>query len=249
MDGERIELVLVMPVYNEEELVGGVLRKWARELQRLSIAYQIHAYNDGSKDGTLKVLEGCAEENTRIIVHDKINSGHGPTILKGYKEHCNIPWIFQTDSDDEINPDAFHELWSKRDDYDFLIGKRVYEKRPVARVLVSHASKIAVNIFYGRGIEDVNSPYRLMRTDLFKNYFLNLPEFTFAPNVILSGVACKEKLRIYEVPVHSRPCNSPALFLWPPRTRTAADYSAIESVDPSRPIVQQPGPCCPCSRH
>ena len=42
-------LCVVMPVYNEQDAIGGVLEKWDAELRRLGIDYEIRPYNDGSK--------------------------------------------------------------------------------------------------------------------------------------------------------------------------------------------------------
>ncbi len=60
---------------------------------------------------------------------------------------------------------------------------------------------MTVRLFYGAGVYDVNTPYRLMRTELFKDYFVALPSDTMAPNIILSGIACLKKFRVYETSV------------------------------------------------
>ena len=72
-----------------------------------------------------RFLINSPQENKDLIVHDKLNSGHGPTILQAYRENSDADWIFQTDSDDEIGPEQFEDLWRSRDNYDFLIGRRV----------------------------------------------------------------------------------------------------------------------------
>jgi len=195
------ELAVVMPVYNEEEIIGEVLDKWARELERLHITFEIHAYNDGSKDNTLHILNEHAAKNNKIFVHNKPNTGHGPTILLGYRENSDAEWIFQTDSDNEISPKFFEEFWKKREGFDFLIGRRVGREGPPSRRLITCAARTVVRLFYGKGVFDVNCPYRLMRSELFKDLFFNIPPHTFAPNVIVSGVACKNNYRIREIAV------------------------------------------------
>ena len=52
MNQKSDELAVVIPVYNEEESIAAVLNKWTGELNRLSIDYHIHVYNDGSNDGS-----------------------------------------------------------------------------------------------------------------------------------------------------------------------------------------------------
>jgi len=90
----RSELAVIIPVFNEEEAIIRVLDKWVSELQRLNINYQIHVYNDGSTDNTLTLLTEYAAGQKRVVIHDKKNSGHGPTILLGYRENLDKEWIF-----------------------------------------------------------------------------------------------------------------------------------------------------------
>jgi hypothetical protein len=53
-------------------------------------------------------------------------------------------------------------------------------------------------------VRDVNSPYRLIRRGRLQELLQRLPGEPFAPNVILSGLAVREGLRIGEFPV---PCH------------------------------------------
>ena len=78
------ELALVMPVYNEEECIVDVVSAWREELLRLGIDFLMIIVNDGSRDGTRERLAPFAGDE-RIMVVNKENSGHGPTILVGYR--------------------------------------------------------------------------------------------------------------------------------------------------------------------
>jgi glycosyltransferase involved in cell wall biosynthesis len=195
------ELNIVIPVYNEEGAIANVVGKWTNTFDRLKIDYKIHIYNDGSKDNTLSILQEISKNNPAIIVHDKPNSGHGPTILKGYRENSNSTWLFQIDSDDELGPEAFEELWNNRNNYDFLIGERTERNNPLTRKIISAISRLTISILYGRRVYDVNSPYRLMRCEKYRDYFHKIPENTFAPNVIISGITALKKLRVFKTTV------------------------------------------------
>ncbi len=56
-------------------------------------------------------------------------------------------------------------------------------------------------LLFGRSVGDVNTPFRLMRNQSLKPLLVHLPSNTFAPNVILSGLAGRAGLRIHEEPV------------------------------------------------
>lgn len=197
-------LAVVMPVYNEQEIVKSVIEKWCLELDKLNIDYKLFAYNDGSKDNSGKILEELAQNNAKVICINKENKGHGPTVLKGYKDNApDFAWILQIDSDNEMEPEYFNKLWEKRNDYDFLIGRRENRQQPLSRKILSFASRLCVKLFYGKGVWDVNSPYRLMRSEAFIEYFRQIPPSVFSPNLMVSGITAKKKLRFYETPI---PC-------------------------------------------
>lgn len=196
------DLAIVMPVYNEAEIIGKVVEKWTAMLDKLNINYEFNLYNDGSKDNTAEILAKLSANYPKLNVHNKPNSGHGPTILLGYRNaSTTAEWIFQTDSDDELSPDSFPTLWNNRTKYDFLIGIRTERNTPLVRQLISLISRLTVWIFYGRKVYDVNSPYRLMRSECLNEVFGKIPQNTFAPNLIIAGMASKLKLRVFSIKI------------------------------------------------
>jgi len=190
------ELIVVLPVYNEAQIIQTVIEDWATTLRALNIDFELRAYNDGSTDDTLIKLRAIVHTYPELNIIEKPNSGHGPTILKGYRE-ANATYIFQVDSDNEMKAKYFEALWKERANYDFIIGRRAFSfKVPLPRRIVSFMAKKAVHFFYGRGISDVNAPYRLMKKDKFATIYAAIPANTFAPNVIISGMAIRKKLSI-----------------------------------------------------
>lgn len=216
-------LCVVMPVYNERDAIGTVLEKWARTLDALGVDYVIRPYNDGSRDDSLAVMNAKARElnsdgRNRIDVRNKPNGGHGNTILTGYREATTdgFGWIFQVDSDDEMGPERFSELWNRRNDFDFLVGIRDGRVQTLPRKIVSLVSRLCVRLFYGKAVWDVNTPYRLMRISAFRDFYAAIPLTTFAPNVILSGLAARYGLRAFEVrvPQHERTTGEVSIRKW-----------------------------------
>ncbi len=227
---KRPELAVVMPVYNEEGCIADVVAKWTSELDRLRIDFEIHAYNDGSRDKTGDILAALAARDPRLVVHNQRNRGHGPTIIKGYRENAAADWILQIDSDDEIGPEAFEKLWNERSRYQFLIGRRSAVQAPVTRTLMSSMSRFVVRRCYGSEVYDVNSPYRLMSTQHFRDAFSALPDGMYAPNVVVSGVVSLKKLQAYEVPVHRRPRRTGEVSIRRWKVLKAAGKALVETV-------------------
>lgn len=203
MSTSNCELCLIVPVYNEEEAIGPVLIEWCNMLDKLAIDYRILAYNDGSKDNTAAILnEMAAQFEGKVEAINKSNEGHGPTILRGYRDACKkCQWIFQMDSDNEMGSTTFRKLWEARENKDFLLGQRDGRVQALPRKMISFVSRSVVRCFYGQSVWDVNAPYRLMRVSCFEELFNKIPADTFAPNVIISGFVGKKKLRFQEFEV------------------------------------------------
>ncbi|MEZ5289726.1 MAG: glycosyltransferase family 2 protein [Vicinamibacterales bacterium] len=195
-----VELTVVVPVYNEAALVEGAVTQWLDLLDRLRIDYAFVLYDDGSTDSTADILARLAARHPRVAIRRQSNRGHGPTILRGYREAAGA-WVFQTDSDGEMDTAAFEALWRSRADYDLLVGRRVDRQAPLARRLITAVSRHSVRVAFGPGLHDVNSPYRLVRAARLRDVLPLIPDDTFAPNVLLSGLAVRHGWRVHERPV------------------------------------------------
>lgn len=200
-DNSRHELALVLPVYNEQDCIVEVIRSWRDILFSLGIDFRIIVLNDGSRDLTGERLRSFSEE-PRIEIVEKTNSGHGPTILMGYNRAVTMAdWVFQCDSDDEMSAVHFPNLWYSRDRYDAVFGYREGRIQGISRGMISAVSRITVRILFSSGVHDVNTPYRLMRSEILESILERIPGNTFAPNVIISGVLTRARLRILNLPV------------------------------------------------
>ena len=184
------DLTVVIPVYNEEACIENVVRSWLEMLDRLSIQYQMLVLNDGSTDDTLTHLISFDHPSLQVI--DKPTSGHGPTILQGYHRAVGIAdWGFQCDSDDEMKPEAFPILREHRQTFDAMFGIRTHRIQNVSRKFISAFSRWTIRRFFGPGMQDVNTPYRMIRASVLRKIIEHIPDDTIAPNILISGTLIK----------------------------------------------------------
>ena len=201
MNNGQERLSIIMPVYNEEEIIETVVKDWHDTLTSLNIDFEIRCYNDGSRDQTADILGGLTGTFPRLVVINKVNTGHGPSILQGYLDASGSDWVFQVDSDNEIRADQFSAFWDLREDYDFLLGKRSHSDFPLSRQVISYFAWLVVRLGFSATIKDVNSPYRLFRSSVVSPLIKLIPRDTFAPNVLLTGLVCAKKLRVKEMQI------------------------------------------------
>ncbi len=184
------ELLVVVPVYNEEQCIDLVLSEWIEELNRSGIDYGLLLLDDGSTDRTPAIiaqwLKGRA--NNCLEVVRQSNRGHGQTCLEGYRVVCDrkIPWVLQIDSDGQCDPAYFSAVWAKRNEHDVVYGHRSERRDGWKRVLASALVKIVVKVSSGADCIDANVPYRMMRTQNLRPLVNSIPSDFDLANIALS---------------------------------------------------------------
>jgi glycosyltransferase involved in cell wall biosynthesis len=205
---DATDLVVVMPIYNEEANIGTVLAEWDREFARIGVRGTIFAINDGSRDGTLQILKELESRKPGFVkVFDKANSGHGRSCRFGYDRACEsaAEWVLQIDSDGQCDPGYFEQFWNARTDTDCVFGVRRQRDDGFARKLISSACKWLTMLVSGVALTDPNVPYRLMRREVLCEALKRVPADFNIHNVALT-VALRRmpQVRWKTVPIRFR---------------------------------------------
>ena len=195
------DVAVVIPVFNEEKLIGECINEWLNVLDSVNLNYEILIIDDGSSDATISIVERYGDnQNIQAII--KQNEGHGPTILAGYKRAVGIAeWVFQADSDNEISPNQFSALWSRRQGQDAVIAWRQGRDQTTVRRLVTFFARVTTKVLFRCHLRDVNIPFRLFRSETLTILLEKIPSDTFAPNIALSGALSLMNYQVEECPV------------------------------------------------
>ena len=195
------DVAVVIPVFNEEKLIGECIDEWLNVLDSVNLNYEILIIDDGSSDATISIVERYGDnQNIQAII--KQNEGHGPTILAGYKRAVGIAeWVFQADSDNEISPNQFSALWSRRQGQDAVIAWRQGRDQTTVRRLVTFFARVTTKVLFRCHLRDVNIPFRLIRSETLTILLEKIPSDTFAPNIALSGALSLMNYQVEECPV------------------------------------------------
>lgn len=190
-----------MPAYNEERGIEAAVNDCVAALVATGASFRALVLDDGSTDRTAEMLRRF-DGDPRIEVIRKENSGHGPTILAGYRLLARqARWVFQLDSDGEVPIASFAALWAARQGADAVVGVRTQRDQSLPRRLVTRGSGLAVRLLYGSAVTDVNCPFRLIHGDVLARFIDRIPADTFAPNVAISGLLALEGCRVANVVV------------------------------------------------
>ena len=117
-----------MPVYNEEKTVEEVVKEVLKIKLPYKLKKEIIIVDDGSKDGTKKILKKIKNPKIKVFYNNK-NKGKGATLLKGFK-HCTGDLIIVQDADLEYNPNEYGILIEAmvKKNADVIYGSRFLNK-------------------------------------------------------------------------------------------------------------------------
>lgn len=196
-------IYIVMPAYNEEENISEVIKQWHPIVEKIGSDSRLIIVDDGSKDSTFKIMKDLEKDFPCFNAITKPNSGHGATCLYTYDYSINkgADFIFQTDSDGQTSPEEFWQFWNQRNDYDFIVGSRKGREDGISRKIVTRVLKLFVLVTMGVYVEDANTPFRLMRTDVLKKHIKLVPKDFFLSNVLLSSIFVLKKEKCKWIPI------------------------------------------------
>lgn len=177
MAASKIDLSVIIPIYNEEMNLVPMNNRIIAALSPLGIQYEIVYVNDGSKDNSLPIIMGLSEENASVKYIDfSRNFGHQIAISAGL-EHAMGERIVIMDGDGQDPPELIPDLLKKS-----LEGFEVVYAKRKKRKGESFLKKLTAKLFYRflANITQIEIPldtgdFRLIHRKVQK-VLLNMPE-------------------------------------------------------------------------
>ena len=200
------KLSIVIPIYNEKDLVIDVLKK-VRKLKIDNIDIEMIGIDDFSTDGTREILKKSGSKYLdKILYHDE-NQGKGAALKTGFREAIGDVIIVQ-DADFEYDPMEIPSVVQP-----ILDGKAevVYGSRFLESVYKGYkqnqlANKILTglsNMMTGLKVTDMETCYKAFPADFIKNIDIKEKRFGFEPEI--TAKVAKSKLKLIEVPISYYP--------------------------------------------
>jgi len=127
------EISVVIPVYNEEEVIEASYHRITRVMEGLKRPYELVFVNDGSSDASPRILRGICERdrNARALFFSR-NFGHQAAISAGL-EKARGRAVIVIDADLQDPPEVIPEMIAKWDEgYEVVYGRRARRKGETA---------------------------------------------------------------------------------------------------------------------
>lgn len=199
------KISIIIPCYNEAGLISQILDKVLHISLNNNLEKEVIVVNDGSTDNTSSVVNSIIQKEPLVkVIHQVKNSGKGVAIRSALEIISGDIVIIQ-DADLEYDPRDYNKMLQPMiDGYaDVVYGSRFTGEGPHRVLFFFHTigNKFLTflsNLFTGLNLTDMETGYKMFRTELLKDISLKEKRFGFEPEVT-AKISRIKNIRIYEV--------------------------------------------------
>ncbi len=207
---KRIDLSVVIPVYNEEKRIPKTLRDSLDYLKKSKLSHEILIVDDGSTDGVLGVVETFRKKKdgpALRILKQGTNRGKGAAVKRGALE-ARGDMVLYMDADN-ATPLSQYERFRPliAEGYDVVVGSRAVDRsmvrvhQPLHREAMGRFFNILVQLAATPGLKDTQCGFKAFRRKTAQAVFARQTIGRFGFDVEILYIARKQGWRIVETPV------------------------------------------------
>lgn len=217
-------LTIIVPLYNEEGNLPRLAQELSDYVSQTSYAAKVLFVNDGSTDGSARLVEKfCAENPAFHFIHLKKNSGLS-TALKAGIDQVETKFTGYIDADLQTSPYDFDLLMEYAESFELVTGVRIGRKDGIVKRISSRmANAIRRSVTYD-GVSDTGCPLKILHTDAARRIPFFKGMHRFLPALVQIGGG-----KVKEVPVRhfKRLAGKSNFHLWNRLLGPAADLIAF----------------------
>jgi glycosyltransferase involved in cell wall biosynthesis len=192
-------LSIIIPVYNEEAVIGGVLEELISISQGKN--WEIIVVDDGSPDNSANIISTF---KVRLLRHP-INKGYGAALKYGIK-HAKAEYVLIMDGDGQHDPSAIANLLQYSETYDLVIGSRnqIFHSN-LWRMPGKWLLGFLANYLTRQKIPDINSGFRIFRREIILKYLPICPDrFSFSTTSLIAMLSDQYSVKFVDIKIRKR---------------------------------------------
>ncbi len=203
-ENRKVDLSVVMPVYNESQVIDRTISRTLMELQNSVKSHELIVVDDGSTDDSLAQMSKY-NEFVRII-HYSPNRGKGYAVRKGI-EMASGEHIAIYDSDLNIDPSFLTEfhLYALRTNVDCAVGSKSVKGSevsiPLLRKVLSTVYHLFAKLSIGLTVRDTQVGLKIFKGTVLRQIAPALRICGYAFDVEILALACSSGHSVVELPI------------------------------------------------
>ena len=197
------DISILIPAYNESDIIKENIQKLDNFLKKRYRSYEIIISEDGSNDGTDKILDYISTRNVKHL-HFERRLGKGLSLNNAFflsSGRC----IFIMDADLPVSLNYIPKMFAFLDNYDAVIASRLMKKsiikRSFIRSFLSISYNIIVRMLFQTGIKDHQCGVKAFRREILSNILPNIKSTGFSWDTELIVRIKMKKYNILEIPI------------------------------------------------
>jgi len=166
-----MDISVIVPVYNEVESVPELAAWIEKVMDANNFSYEVIFVDDGSRDGSWKVIEALSQKNFRMKgIRFQRNYGKSAALNQGFGESQGDV-VITMDADLQDSPDEIPELYKmiREEKYDMVSGWKKNRHDPLNKTIPSRFFNGATGLITGIKLHDFNCGLKAYDTDLIKS--------------------------------------------------------------------------------
>ncbi|OLC10424.1 MAG: hypothetical protein AUH39_01925 [Chloroflexi bacterium 13_1_40CM_67_9] len=192
----------MIPAYNEEVTVAGVVRGHRDVARSLSSSFELIVCDDGSTDGTWAELQRtCMDVAELRLLRNPSRQGIPPTMKRLYAE-ARGEWIYFAPADGQVPAAALEPMWGVRDGAALVVGRRVPRRDPASRVVMAQLYSGLLRRIFRLPVHDIDS-VKLYRAEELRSAPPRSASNFFEAEILIT--LCSRHRMVREVDIPHRP--------------------------------------------
>jgi glycosyltransferase involved in cell wall biosynthesis len=190
-DTSSLDLSLVVPCYNEEQVLANTMRELVEAFDRHQTRLELVIVDNGSRDGTQQVIDRLIDEGLPIVkCVVPVNEGYGNGILTGFAA-SRAPWVGVVHADGQVDAADVYKVYAAARNARrpcLVKVRRRFRMDGLRRKIVSIFYNLIINVLYPRlGSIDVNGNPKLLPREYLHAMRLQSKDWFLDPEMMIKA--------------------------------------------------------------
>ncbi len=202
-EANNIELSVIILVFNQSSTIKKILRDWTAFLDEEIKNYEIIVVNNGSTDGSGRIIDRMRKENPSIRAIHQLQTVTGVAVKRGY-EASRGNYVVHIEPSGRFEPNDIIALLNFRKGNDLVIAKRTHRLDNIFSQVSSKLFSYFLKLLFKIEITEPNISFRIYDQAALRGAMLQLPAYSYHTDLLLSIIIHNSGGKIVEAPVPFR---------------------------------------------